>query len=80
MDINRRGFLFGLGALIAAPAIVRANIIMPIKVIELPAPLYPGELLLPDRDLAFWVRELKLDVARSLFVPPHLLSSRRYVS
>jgi hypothetical protein len=29
--LDRRGFLAGLGALIAAPAIVRAGIIMPVK-------------------------------------------------
>ena len=58
--INRRGFLFGLGALIAAPAIVRPGILMPIKVIELPPPLYPGELLLPERDLKFWIEELDI--------------------
>jgi len=37
--LNRRGFLIGLGALIAAPAIVRAGIIMPIN----------PTLILPDK-------------------------------
>ncbi len=31
--ITRRGFLFGLGALLAAPAIVRAESLMPVRAI-----------------------------------------------
>ncbi len=34
MHINRRGVLVGLGALLAAPAIVRAGVLMPVKVIK----------------------------------------------
>jgi hypothetical protein len=43
--LERRSFLFGLGALIAAPAIVRATNIMPVKQM----------LILPDRigDITF---------------------------
>lgn len=29
--MNRRGFLFGIGSLLAAPAIVRAGSLMPVK-------------------------------------------------
>jgi hypothetical protein len=58
--MNRRGFLFGLGALFIAPAIIRPGILMPIKVIELPPPRYPGEIYLPTRDLKFWVEELDI--------------------
>jgi hypothetical protein len=57
--MNRRRFLFGLGALIAAPAIIRPGILMPIKVIDLPPARYPGELFLPYRDLRFWVEEFE---------------------
>jgi hypothetical protein len=34
--IHRRGLLIGLGALFAAPAIVRASSLMPVKAIEMP--------------------------------------------
>lgn len=42
MNINRRGFLTGLGALIAAPAVVRYANIMPVKAprIVLPGTIY----------------------------------------
>jgi hypothetical protein len=33
MILARRGFLFGLGALLAAPAIVRAESLMPVRAI-----------------------------------------------
>jgi hypothetical protein len=33
MLLARRGFLFGLGALLAAPAIVRASSLMPVRAI-----------------------------------------------
>ncbi len=33
MILARRGFLFGLGALLAAPAIVRASSLMPVRAI-----------------------------------------------
>lgn len=36
MEMKRRGFLIGLGAALAAPAVVRAEIIMPVKRIILP--------------------------------------------
>ncbi len=34
LDLSRRGFITGLSALIAAPAIVRAQNIMPVRVIK----------------------------------------------
>lgn len=37
--MNRRGFLTGLGALIATPAIVRASSLMPIRVMPSPMEL-----------------------------------------
>lgn len=40
---NRRGFLLGLGAALAAPAVVRYNSLMPVRALELPTPLPPGE-------------------------------------
>jgi hypothetical protein len=33
MILARRGFLFGLGAMLAAPAIVRASSLMPVRAI-----------------------------------------------
>ena len=74
--MNRRSFLFGLGALIAAPAIVRPGIIMPIKVIKLPPPRYPGELLLPERDLKIWVEELDIGFEYNEMDIDHLHSER----
>lgn len=38
--MNRRGFLTGLSALIAAPAIVRAGNLMPIKVMPIELEVY----------------------------------------
>jgi hypothetical protein len=38
METNRRGFLIGLGAIVAAPAIVRASSLMPVKVLR-PEPI-----------------------------------------
>jgi hypothetical protein len=36
MEVGRRGFIIGLGAVFAAPAIVRASSLMPIKVYREP--------------------------------------------
>ncbi len=59
--IDRRRFLFGAVSLIAAPAIVHAELIMPVKAIVFP-PRYPGEIELSlGRDLPYWVDLLKLD-------------------
>lgn len=43
--LSRRGFLLGLGAALAAPAIVRAEIIMPVRKVVLPPPIPPGRSL-----------------------------------
>jgi hypothetical protein len=51
IDLSRRGFLGGLGAgLIAAPAIVRAASLMPVRAI-----IEPAALLLPAEPTAHWV-------------------------
>jgi hypothetical protein len=39
MKFSRRGFLSGLGAVLAAPAVVRAANLMPVRGIIMPAPL-----------------------------------------
>jgi hypothetical protein len=65
--IDRRRLLFGIASLIAAPAIVRAELIMPVKAIVLPPPRYPGELSL-GRDLPYWCDLLKFDKDPSLWV------------
>jgi fumarate hydratase class II len=46
---SRRSFLAGLGALVAAPAIVRVSSIMPVKVIRPPT---------PHEMLAEWARHM----------------------
>lgn len=45
--MNRRGFLAGLGAALAAPAIVKAGVLMPIKS-GLVSPVIAYPLLTPD--------------------------------
>jgi hypothetical protein len=42
MDLNRRGFLAGLGSLLAAPAIVHAGNLMPVRALSVEAPLIPS--------------------------------------
>lgn len=44
---TRRGFLFGVGGLLAAPAIVKVTSIMPVKAIE-PSLLWPPEIEVGD--------------------------------
>lgn len=43
MGVSRRSFLRGLVGIIAAPAIVRAELIMPVR--PLPLPYLPGDLV-----------------------------------
>jgi hypothetical protein len=38
METNRRGFLIGVGAVLAAPAIVRVSSLMPVRSMKLGAP------------------------------------------
>src|SRR4051812_3637220 len=45
--LNRRGFLTGMGSLLAAPAIVRAASLMPIRAIEVPGWPMPPEDWMP---------------------------------
>ena len=48
--INRRGFLVGLSALIAAPAIVRTGLIMPVNAkLILPTQIIPGTFPIEGR-------------------------------
>lgn len=42
LQLPRRGFLLGLGALVASPAIVRASSLMPIKAQKTPIELFYG--------------------------------------
>lgn len=53
IDSTRRGFLFGLGALVAAPAIVKAEILMPVRGIIMP--VVGGPLPL---DLSFEIEKI----------------------
>lgn len=57
---TRRGLILGLSALIAAPAIVRASSLMPIKTIEEPWTWVQG-----DVELTF--SESLLEIARAIF-------------
>lgn len=50
LAVNRRSFLTGLGSLIAAPAIVRASSLMPVRGIVMPTQSLP--LVLGDS--IFW--------------------------
>lgn len=63
--LSRRGLLTGLGALIAAPAIVRAGSLMPIR---RPALITP-ELILESMldDLSGWVDDLQIVYASPIF-------------
>ena len=63
MIIGRRGFLAGLGALIAAPAIVRFESIMPVRAI---VPIRKGHIWY---DSPSW-QKLREIQARSPFIPP----------
>lgn len=48
--IRRRGLLLGLGATIAAPALIRAGLLMPISMRGLALPLPPGTFILTGWD------------------------------
>lgn len=85
---SRRGFLVGLAALIAAPAIVRVTSIMPVRSIVLARhPLYDSDAYQVDR-LAFYGRSPCMDalptlqeiqdrLVRALAVPDKYLLSAR---
>lgn len=45
METNRRGFLAGLAALVAAPAIIRPGILMPVKPLFKPTLWNVGDVL-----------------------------------
>ena len=75
MIIGRRGFLAGLGALIAAPAIVRASVIMPVK----PMLFVPEPKIITDLTFQIegYVRESDLDNLGKY--NPKTLSYDRYI-
>jgi hypothetical protein len=55
MLINRRGLITGLVSFVAAPAIVRAGSLMPVRSIVMPAPnpyhAMPGDMAVNDEGL-----------------------------
>ena len=52
MEISRRGLITGLAGLVAAPAIVRASSLMPVKALT---PGFPGSVTWVDQDYgAVW--------------------------
>lgn len=68
--VNRRRFLTGLGAVLAAPAIVRAGALMPVKAVE-------SEMIGVDMgryDWTSWVRvrfvDGKMEIMEGWFAPP----------
>lgn len=63
IETSRRGLLAGLGALIAAPAIVRATSVMPVKSLD---------LLDLGNSSAYW-REVWAKVADEIARPPVIL-------
>lgn len=71
--IDRRRFLFfGGAALVCAPAIVRPDILMPIRRVIIPA-RYPGEIdLLNERDIAYWVVKLGDELTAAWMPDPHM--------
>jgi hypothetical protein len=52
METNRRGFLIGVGAVLAAPAIVRASSLMPVKAMKLGTPSSLNFNFMPFDDVA----------------------------
>lgn len=71
MTISRRGFILGLGAALAAPAIVRAEIIMPVrKLILSPTLGEPFQLMVP-RAPTFeeFSRRLVIEISKSYGLP-----------
>jgi len=62
MNIGRRGFITGLISLAAAPAIVRASSLMPVKVME---PVDPLALVQQHLDAAY--ARLRDDLNRELY-------------
>lgn len=68
MNLSRRGFLSGLGSLLAAPAIVHAGNLMPVKLIPATT-FHPGDFPVPFVDnLSDLQREL-IAVTRRAFMP-----------
>lgn len=90
---TRRGFLIGLGALVAAPMIVRAGALMPVKVVD----IYDTRVLFDydvshdnffirvDRSLttmrrpspAGWVQEMPMSIAKQAFGEGHPIFAAR---
>lgn len=71
--MNRRGFLRGLGSLIAAPAIVQASSLMPVRGIIMPTELLtvygasPAMIALPD------LRQLQMMLVERIINPVRVL-------
>lgn len=63
--MNRRGFITGLAsALVAAPAIVRAGSLMPVKLIDFDLPLYG---ISPAMDVLPAIAELQERIRAALY-------------
>lgn len=68
--IDRRGFFAGLGAsLIAAPAIVRAASLMPVKVFKPDVLMEPYFVLCRPTPDQWWVYDAKLRLWTQLYAP-----------
>lgn len=67
MHLSRRGLIYGVASLLAAPAIVRASSLMPVK--ALPAEALPGEYYLRYREelIRAFTETLRPRVAHDFF-------------
>lgn len=73
IETSRRGLLAGLGALIAAPAIVRATSVMPVMSLDLmDDPVMSLDLMDLGNSSACW-REVWAKVADEIARPPVIL-------
>lgn len=70
--IGRRNFITGLVSLVAAPAIVRAGSLMPVKTVSLRSVITPSEMGI---DL-FDFEVMMADLVRVYAVPQHMLRDR----
>ena len=76
--IGRRSFITGLVSLVAAPAIVRAASLMPVKSVSLRSVITPSEVnidLYGRGPMMLALPELRRQINRKFLVPPEFLQS-----
>jgi hypothetical protein len=72
MLLNRRGLITGLASLVAAPAIVRASSLMPVKAWDAIHPLQPDLKML---EINQWLEECKRRIMEAMIYPPRIVSA-----